>query len=146
MSSRALFERACQVMPGGVSSAHARGGDNGKSVAKDCRACHEPWRGVTDQRCMSCHTRAPHAATEARTPPCMSCHPEHRDAPKLALMDDAKCVGCHADLQAHVKAGVRVRDANQARQTVSRPGMAKATRLASESPTDGWVAMARQPQ
>src|SRR5262249_5343476 len=45
------------------------------------------------------------------TPPCISCHPEHRDAPKLALMDDRKCVGCHANLQQHVRAGVRVRDA-----------------------------------
>jgi pSer/pThr/pTyr-binding forkhead associated (FHA) protein len=98
-------------MPGGVSSAHSRGGDNGKSVAKDCRACHEPWRGVTDQRCIACHARAPHAETEAVTPPCISCHPEHRDAPRLAMMDDAKCAGCHTDLQAHVKAGVRVRDA-----------------------------------
>jgi pSer/pThr/pTyr-binding forkhead associated (FHA) protein len=98
-------------MPGGVSSAHSRGGDNGKSVAKDCRACHEPWRGVTAQRCMNCHARPPHATTEAQTPPCMSCHPEHRDAPRLALMDDRKCVGCHANLQAHVKPGVRVRDA-----------------------------------
>jgi pSer/pThr/pTyr-binding forkhead associated (FHA) protein len=98
-------------MPGGVSSAHTRGGDNGKSVAKDCRACHEPWRGVTDQRCVACHARAPHAAIEAATPSCMSCHPEHRDAPKLALMDDAKCVACHGNLQAHLKAGVQVRDA-----------------------------------
>jgi pSer/pThr/pTyr-binding forkhead associated (FHA) protein len=98
-------------MPGGVSSAHSRGGDNGKSVAKDCRACHEPWRGVTDRRCVTCHARAPHALTEAGAPACISCHPEHRDAPKLALMDDARCVACHSNLQAHVKAGVRVRDA-----------------------------------
>ena len=98
-------------MPGGVSSAHARGGENGKSVAKDCRACHEPWRGVTDRRCVACHARAPHSLTEVNAPSCISCHPEHRDAPRLALMDDAKCVGCHANLQAHVKAGVRVRDA-----------------------------------
>jgi pSer/pThr/pTyr-binding forkhead associated (FHA) protein len=104
-------ERQTIFMPGGVSSAHARGGDNGKSVAKDCKACHEPWRGVTDQRCVACHARAPHAATEAATPPCLSCHPEHRDAPKLALMDDAKCVGCHANLQAHLKPGVSVRPA-----------------------------------
>src|SRR5437870_3111394 len=91
-------------MPGGVSSAHSRGGDNGKSVAKDCRACHEPWRGVTDRRCIACHARAPHAETEAATPPCISCHPEHRDAPRLAMMDDAKCGRCHADLQRHVNA------------------------------------------
>jgi len=104
-------ERQTIFMPGGVSSAHARGGDNGKSVAKDCRACHEPWRGVTDQRCIACHARAPHATAELAPPPCISCHPEHRDATKLAQMDAAKCVGCHADLQAHVKAGVRVEPA-----------------------------------
>ncbi|MEK6373043.1 MAG: FHA domain-containing protein [Acidobacteriota bacterium] len=104
-------ERQTIFMPGGVSSAHSRGGDNGKSVAKDCRACHEPWRGVTDRRCIACHARAPHAATEAAAPPCISCHPEHRDAPKLALMDDTTCVGCHAVLQAHVKPGARVRPA-----------------------------------
>jgi pSer/pThr/pTyr-binding forkhead associated (FHA) protein len=104
-------ERQAIFMPGGVSSAHARGGDNGKSVAKDCRACHEPWRGVVDRRCVACHARAPHAVTEAAPPACISCHPEHRDAPKLAQMDDVKCVGCHAALQAHVKPGVNVRDA-----------------------------------
>jgi len=98
-------------MPGGVSSAHTRGGESGKSVAGDCKSCHEPWSGVTDTRCTACHARAPHAATEAQSPACIDCHPEHRDAPKLALMNDAKCVGCHANLQAHVKAGVTVRPA-----------------------------------
>lgn len=98
-------------MPGGVSSAHARGAESGKSVAKDCKACHEPWSGVTDNRCVACHARAPHATTSAAEPACMDCHPEHRDAPKLALMNDAKCVGCHANLQAHVKAGLTVRPA-----------------------------------
>jgi pSer/pThr/pTyr-binding forkhead associated (FHA) protein len=98
-------------MPGGVSSAHSRGAEGGKSVAKDCKACHEPWKGVTDNRCTTCHARGPHAITEAKSPACIDCHPEHRDAPKLALMNDAKCVGCHANLQAHVKAGITVRPA-----------------------------------
>jgi pSer/pThr/pTyr-binding forkhead associated (FHA) protein len=96
-------------MPGGVSSAHARARDaNGDPIARNCNACHDPWRGVIDQRCVTCHGKVPHAEAQAETPPCISCHAEHRGALKLALIPDSRCTSCHANLQDHVKAGVVV--------------------------------------
>jgi hypothetical protein len=52
---------------------------------------------------MICHTRVVHSDTEARTPPCMTCHTEHRDIPRLAMVNDATCASCHASLSEHVK-------------------------------------------
>src|SRR5207253_10787065 len=86
-------------MPGGLSSAHARPqGPDDRSIANDCHACHQPWRGVNDARCSSCHAREPHAATQAVTPPCISCHAEHRAMAKLAAGADSRCASCHRDL------------------------------------------------
>jgi pSer/pThr/pTyr-binding forkhead associated (FHA) protein len=85
-------------MPGGVSSAHSRVPE----IATNCNACHDPWKGVIDQRCTECHTKAPHAMTQSAAPPCVSCHAEHRGAMKLSQMGDAKCVSCHGDLASHV--------------------------------------------
>jgi hypothetical protein len=97
-------------MPGGVSSAHARAHDaDGLPIASNCQACHDPWRGVIDQRCSSCHGKEPHAPAQAEAPPCISCHAEHRGAVKLAMISDTKCVACHANLQDHVKAGIVLR-------------------------------------
>jgi pSer/pThr/pTyr-binding forkhead associated (FHA) protein len=90
--------------PGGLSSAH--GTANAQVVAKNCSACHAPWRGVIDARCRDCHQKAPHATTEAVAPPCISCHHEHRGEAKLAANADDTCASCHADLQKHVKPGV----------------------------------------
>jgi pSer/pThr/pTyr-binding forkhead associated (FHA) protein len=90
--------------PGGLSSAHSTA--NAQLVAKNCSACHDPWRGVVDARCRDCHKKEPHAVTEAVAPPCTSCHHEHRGEAKLAANADATCSTCHADLQKHVKAGV----------------------------------------
>jgi len=89
-------------MPGGVSSAHARALDaNGEPIAKNCQACHDPFNGVVAAKCIACHTREPHALTEKEHPSCIGCHPEHRGAVKLAMIGDAKCASCHADLAAH---------------------------------------------
>jgi pSer/pThr/pTyr-binding forkhead associated (FHA) protein len=102
-------ENQTAFMPGGVSSAHAHARSlAGKPVAADCQACHDPWRGVVDERCSGCHTQGPHALTQKETPPCISCHAEHRERPKLALMDEARCIACHRDLTAQVKAGTVV--------------------------------------
>ena len=55
-------EKQTAFMPGGVSSAHARAKDaNGEPIAKNCRACHDPWRGVSDTSCTECHGKLPHA-------------------------------------------------------------------------------------
>jgi pSer/pThr/pTyr-binding forkhead associated (FHA) protein len=89
-------------MPGGVSSAHMRALDaGGNPIAKNCQACHDPFRGVTDAKCIACHTKMPHAPTQKDSPACLSCHPEHRGAAKLSMLSDAKCAACHADLAAH---------------------------------------------
>lgn len=99
-------------MPGGLSSAHARAqGPDGRPIANDCHACHDPWRGVNDASCSSCHARAPHASTEAQTPPCITCHAEHRGMAKLAAGADSRCASCHRDLASHVRAGVVLRPA-----------------------------------
>jgi pSer/pThr/pTyr-binding forkhead associated (FHA) protein len=92
-------------MPGGVSSAHSRARDaNGNSIANDCRACHDPWRGVTDNRCTACHGPKAHSERQTNAPACMDCHPEHRANPKLAAtLAASQCVTCHGNLRAHIK-------------------------------------------
>ncbi|HWS72948.1 MAG TPA: FHA domain-containing protein, partial [Thermoanaerobaculia bacterium] len=62
-------------------------------------------------RCSSCHGREPHAATQAVTPPCVTCHAEHRGMAKLAAGADSRCASCHRDLASHVLAGVALRPA-----------------------------------
>ena len=105
---RALTRRENQTVfrPGDVSSAHSRARDaNDRVIANDCEACHHPWQGVTDARCMNCHKRVQHAETEANTPACMTCHSEHRGLQKLALINNERCATCHANLPAHVTRG-----------------------------------------
>ena len=91
-------------MPGGVSSAHARARNaEGKSIANDCHACHNPWNSVTDQKCMDCHGPMMHSARQTNAPSCMDCHPEHRANPKLAsTIAASQCVTCHGNLSAHI--------------------------------------------
>lgn len=93
-------------MPGGLSSAHARAPEaDGKPIANDCHACHDPWRGVVEARCSSCHKREPHALAASEEPPCSSCHAEHRGLARLAAGANERCASCHADLTRHVRAG-----------------------------------------
>jgi pSer/pThr/pTyr-binding forkhead associated (FHA) protein len=89
-------------MPGGISSAHARALDaEGQPIAKNCAACHAPWRGVSDSGCMSCHAKQPHSPLANAETPCIDCHVEHRASAKLAVMSDTRCVSCHDNLPAH---------------------------------------------
>jgi pSer/pThr/pTyr-binding forkhead associated (FHA) protein len=102
-------EKQTLFMPGKVSSAHSRARDaQGKPIAEKCEACHDAWKGVSDARCTECHGKVAHAETEAKAPPCMSCHAEHREQPKLTLLPVARCIECHGNLPAHVKPGVTV--------------------------------------
>jgi pSer/pThr/pTyr-binding forkhead associated (FHA) protein len=97
-------EKQEAFMPGGVSSAHTRAKDaNGESIAKNCRACHDPWRGVSDASCTDCHGKLPHAEQQVGAPACADCHSEHRDVAKLAASADATCASCHSNLLAHVR-------------------------------------------
>src|SRR6185436_2993394 len=87
-------------MPGGVSSAHNRALDaRGVPIANNCKACHDAWQYVSDQRCQTCHNQAPHAKTEASPPPCAECHQEHRGTAQLASLAESKCVSCHGNLR-----------------------------------------------
>lgn len=84
-------------MPGGLSSAHARG------VAQNCDVCHTPFKSVSSGKCLDCHPQQPHGEHEANAPDCFACHAEHRGATKLAALADPTCTGCHADLPNHMR-------------------------------------------
>jgi pSer/pThr/pTyr-binding forkhead associated (FHA) protein len=106
-------EKQSAFMPGGVSSAHTRAKDaNGESIARNCRACHNPWRGVSDTSCTECHGKLPHAANQTGAPACADCHSEHRGVARLAAAADATCVSCHGNILDHVTnpAATRPRD------------------------------------
>ena len=112
-------EKQSAFMPGGVTSAHARARDkNGASIAKDCDACHDPWNSVKDERCTACHQRVMHAENEKDPPTCMTCHTEHRGLPKLALINEATCASCHANLTQHVKVPLK----NEAIRSITQFG------------------------
>jgi pSer/pThr/pTyr-binding forkhead associated (FHA) protein len=98
-------EARAAFMPGGLASKHATKKDvvTGAAIGKNCRACHEPWRGVSDAGCTKCHVMKPHSELQAGAPACADCHPEHRDVAKVAKDADATCVSCHGNLPAHVK-------------------------------------------
>jgi len=90
--------------PGGVSSAHARARNAlGQPIANDCRACHDPFKGVTNEKCQVCHGPMLHAVNQALPPPCTACHDEHRSQGRLAMIPDRLCVDCHGNLAVHVK-------------------------------------------
>lgn len=78
--------------PGEVSAAH-------NSFATNCAACHAPFRGAQDERCITCHAGPEHQPREVAAPGCRECHVEHRFVPVLQLVDDAKCLDCHRQLE-----------------------------------------------
>ena len=90
-------------MPGGLSSAHARWKNprTGGFVVDDCASCHNPWTGVATAKCRDCHEKEskPHAKHAANQMDCISCHPEHRGAVKLADIPSTPCVACHTNLE-----------------------------------------------
>ncbi|HET7712513.1 MAG TPA: FHA domain-containing protein [Thermoanaerobaculia bacterium] len=93
-------------MPGGVSSAHVRARNSeGQLIAERCDACHEPWGGIPNTKCLACHPRAEHSVIEKDPPACGDCHSEHRGVAKLAAAADSTCISCHSNLTAHVLPG-----------------------------------------
>jgi hypothetical protein len=69
--------------------------------AGQCGRCHQPWRGVSDDRCQECHgaAAAVHQKEQASIPTCSTCHVEHYDGESLSTVADAQCRRCHADLR-----------------------------------------------
>jgi hypothetical protein len=92
-------------MPGAMSMKHAK-------FSNQCEACHVSvkyvWNLVPNKACQGCHQ--PKILSPAHfhenvaltpTPPCASCHLEHKGQKLLADVQDRKCVQCHRDLQAN---------------------------------------------
>ena len=96
--------------PDTVSTAH-------KMFESDCKVCHGPgpapgsttlagvgggpgyWARVSDNACTACHAGPQHHSNEAFTPPCASCHIEHRGRERLMEAADRHCTQCHGDLK-----------------------------------------------
>lgn len=77
--------------PGEVSAQASRGRmlggfTNHAAFENDCTQCHAPWQGVTDVRCLNCHTDTQREVDEGKglhadVPtgvPCARCHTDHR--------------------------------------------------------------------
>ncbi len=68
-------------------------------LKKDCKACHQPGRGVPDSSCASekCHMNTIRNNLHESLPtPCLSCHPEHwYGKPIQKIMTDETCKACH---------------------------------------------------
>lgn len=96
-----IMGRQDAFIPGGLSVAHAGAVlPSGERMIPDgeCGACHEPFGGATDARCLACHNQAFHQAQFADLGACNSCHAEHRDIPRLAVVQQNACIDCHSDL------------------------------------------------
>ncbi len=96
--------------PGPLLEAH-------EHLAGNCAACHQPWKGVTNQSCISCHgdftDNNPHGdvnlsdksqgllpgkrlAAFADSLSCLSCHDEHRGRlADIAVTAAFACTDCH---------------------------------------------------
>jgi hypothetical protein len=65
----------------------------------DCKACHQPGRGVPEFSCASekCHLDTiQNNLHESLPTPCLACHPEHwYGKPIQKLMTDEACKACH---------------------------------------------------
>lgn len=82
------------LSPGPVGRSHAKWGS-------DCDTCHEPYKGVTDARCLDCHAdlgeriqagRGFHADQSA---PCTECHSDHNGARASLTTDAARAAFDH---------------------------------------------------
>jgi hypothetical protein len=74
-------------LPGPTSRGH-------HAFENKCEACHEPWKGVTNDRCLRCHEESLTAGEDA--------HPESkfadpRNADRVAGLDARACATCHKE-------------------------------------------------
>ena len=70
-----------------LSDAHAR-------LEADCEACHEPWTGPTDEKCLVCHSRNLTYDTHSKK---VLANPQK--AKPIDRLLDADCVDCHREHQ-----------------------------------------------
>jgi hypothetical protein len=81
---------------GSLTSSHA-------FLGKNCAVCHGASAGigkkVADQQCGACHDGPIHQASQTFTPPCISCHVEHREIVGLSGANNAGCTQCHGSLR-----------------------------------------------
>lgn len=94
-----LNERAAQ--PGQLSFMHRENAD--------CKDCHVPWRGVSDDMCLNCHefydpsSLKPVIRFHTAEKNCVLCHKVHAPTKKSTRMDhsllnqDLGCETCHLD-------------------------------------------------
>lgn len=79
------------VDPGPVIPAH-------HSIAEDCNACHEPWRGVESTKCVLCHAndrdllQRQSTSFHANVGNCQVCHPQHLPPGKSVTGMDHKAL------------------------------------------------------
>lgn len=96
--------------PGPISLAHetaARPSGERVIAPGDCRVCHTPFGGASDEKCSGCHQQLFHQARLAVVGPCIDCHPEHRNVRQLAEVHQRKCVDCHRSLEGEGITAVR---------------------------------------
>jgi hypothetical protein len=94
---------------GTVSTAH-------QMFETDCKLCHGPgpatgattlaaamptgyWARVSNNACTACHAGPAHHSNEQFSPPCASCHIEHKGRKFLVEAADQHCTQCHRDLK-----------------------------------------------
>lgn len=96
-----LFQRDEAANPGPLSPFH--------HDLEDCTFCHEPWEGVSEQKCLQCHDFDPDTLRkEIRfhedRQRCLSCHKEHSlleagitKMDHTLLNGELLCSQCHFD-------------------------------------------------
>ncbi|MBI5178843.1 MAG: hypothetical protein HZA04_06245 [Nitrospinae bacterium] len=85
-------------MDGELSKKHS-------GMNNNCPACHTPWHGVTDEKCLECHGEATtHLAETAekekheklKSARCGECHTEHGGARRnITAVKRTACIPCH---------------------------------------------------
>ena len=71
-------------------------------LENECAACHVQKVGAfsakaADNACLDCHDGPIHHA-QTPTPPCATCHTEHRGRINIAAASNQACAECHSDL------------------------------------------------
>lgn len=97
-----LFFYDAAAEPGPLSLFH--------KAIDDCTVCHQPWRGVSDKKCLHCHDFEgggfvrPEIRFHGAQKNCLICHKEHRllgttitAMDHRILNDQLLCTRCHLD-------------------------------------------------